>query len=378
MSLTNFALDRGYQVLYLDQRGTGLSSPVTAGTLAHQGNAERQADYLKLFRADSIVKDCEAIRKTLTEDYPLELKKWSVFGQSFGGFCAFTYLSYYPAGLREVFTSGGIPPVGKSAEEVYKATYAIVMRRNARYYEKFPEDVDTVHQLASYISEVGGLKLPSGGRLTVQRFLTLGLQFGAHGGIDNIHDMVLRMLSDYEQFGTFTRPTLTALENYTSFDDAVLYAVLHEPIYCEGKASNWAAARVGKSLEEFQWTSKGLSDTQVPGRAPLYFSGEMIYPFMFETSKELEEMQEVAKMIAEYKSWPALYDPVQLAKNEVPIYAATFVDDMYVDFGLTQDTLRKVKNCKQFITNIMYHDAIRSKTDEVLKALFALRDDIID
>lgn len=63
-------------MLYLDQRGTGLSSPITAATLAAEGDSHRQADYLKFFRADSIVKDCEAIRKTLTKDYPSELKKW--------------------------------------------------------------------------------------------------------------------------------------------------------------------------------------------------------------------------------------------------------------------------------------------------------------
>jgi hypothetical protein len=77
-------------MLYLDQRGTGLSTPISAATLALQGDIHRQADYLKLFRADSIVKDCEAIRKTLTEDYPSELKKWSILGQSFGGFCVLT------------------------------------------------------------------------------------------------------------------------------------------------------------------------------------------------------------------------------------------------------------------------------------------------
>jgi hypothetical protein len=74
--MTKFILDKGYQMLYLDQRGTGLSTPVSAGTLVLQGDVHRQADYLKLFRADSIVKDCEAVRKTLTEDYPGELKKW--------------------------------------------------------------------------------------------------------------------------------------------------------------------------------------------------------------------------------------------------------------------------------------------------------------
>jgi hypothetical protein len=51
---------------------------------------------------------------------------------------------------------------------------------------------------------------------------------------------------------------------------------------------------------------------------------------------------------------------------------------MYVDYRLVQETLMKVKNHKQLITNTMYHNAITSKTDEVLKALFALRDDSTD
>jgi hypothetical protein len=49
-----------------------------------------------------------------------------------------------------------------------------------------------------------------------------------------------------------------------------------------------------------------------------------------------------------------------------------------VDFGIAQQTARLVKNCRQYITNGMYHNALRSKTDDVLKELFALRDDPID
>jgi pimeloyl-ACP methyl ester carboxylesterase len=141
---TNAILDKGYQLLLLDQRGTGLSSPITAATLALQGDIQKQADYLKFFRADSIIKDCEAIRKTLTADYPEELKKWSIIGQSFGGFCSFTYLSKYPQGLREAFTVGGIPPIGRSAEEVYQQTFNKVIERNKAYYTKYPEDVETI------------------------------------------------------------------------------------------------------------------------------------------------------------------------------------------------------------------------------------------
>lgn len=80
-------------MLFLDQRGTGMSSTITARTLALQGNAVKQAEYLKQFRADNIVRDCEAIRRCLTTDYPEDQRKWSIIGQSFGGFCAVTYLS---------------------------------------------------------------------------------------------------------------------------------------------------------------------------------------------------------------------------------------------------------------------------------------------
>lgn len=49
-----------------------------------------------------------------------------------------------------------------------------------------------------------------------------------------------------------------------------------------------------------------------------------------------------------------------------------------MDFGLAQETAKLVKNCKQYITNGMYHNAIRAKTDEIMEKLFALRDDSID
>lgn len=378
MSITNLVLDQGYQMLYLDQRGTGLSSTITAATLALQGDYQEQADYLKSFRADSIVQDCEAIRKSLTADYPNELKKWSVFGQSFGGFCAVHYLSKSPLGLREVFTSGGIPPVGKSAEEVYKATFTQVIKRNQSYYRKYPEDIEAVHDLAIYIKSQNGLALPGGGTLTVRRFLMIGLLFGGLGGLDTVHNIILRMRSDLQQFAFLTRPTLSILEGLVGLDDNIIYAILHESIYCEGQASNWAADRVGRSLSEYHWISGAPPSPATVRQHPLYFSGEMIYPFTFDTYPELSKLKAVADIIATYAEWPDLYDEWQLSQNEVPVYAATFVDDMYVDFGLVQETVAKIKNCKQFITNTMYHDAIRSKTDEVMKALFALRNDTID
>ena len=74
-------LDRAlseFRVLMLDQRGTGRSTPV--GALPGRTPAE-QAEYLTHFRADAIVRDAEWIRRELG------VERWSVLGQSFGGFC---------------------------------------------------------------------------------------------------------------------------------------------------------------------------------------------------------------------------------------------------------------------------------------------------
>ncbi|CEL05440.1 Putative Prolyl aminopeptidase papA-Aspergillus niger [Aspergillus calidoustus] len=361
------ALDKGYQVLFLDQRGTGLSSTITAGTLALQGNAIKQAEYLKHFRADNIVRDCEAVRRCLTTDYPEEKRKWSIIGQSFGGFCAVTYLSMFPEGLAEAFICGGLPPLVNGPDAVYSRTYEKVLERNKCYYSKFPEDVARVKGIVEYLKQ-NKITVPSG-TLTPQRIQQLGIMFGMHGGLDSVHDLILRATSDLDSFGFLTHPTLVALDSYGGYDNNVIYAILHESIYCQGEASNWSADRLRSSNPWFSLTSDSPE---------ILFTGEMIYKDMFDSYSELNQIKEVADILAATTDWPALYDEEQLAKNEVPVYAATYLEDMYVHFEHASNTAAKIKGIKQFITNVMYHNAIRSKADEVFQQLFALRDDTID
>lgn len=99
---------------------------------------------------------------------------------------------------------------------------------------------------------------------------------------------------------------------------------------------------------------------------------------MFNDYDELTSLLETADMLATTEDWPELYDERQLAKNEVPVYAATYIEDMYVHFDFARDTASKIRGCKTFVTNILYHDALAHKTDELMKQLFALRDDTID
>ncbi|KAL2356148.1 Alpha/Beta hydrolase protein [Cryomyces antarcticus] len=367
---TNTMLDKGYQMLYLDQRGTGLSTPISASTLGLRGDNPVQANYLKLFRADSIVKDCEAIRKALTAGYPKAKQKWSIMGQSFGGFCSITYLSFFPEGLKEAFLCGGLQPLVKGPDEVYRRLYKKVIQRNESYYQKYPEDVERVKSIVKLLQRFGNstVRLPSEGSLSARRFQQLGLMFGAHGGIDSLHEIVLRVSTELELFGHITRQTLASIDGAIGFDSNILYAMLHEPIYCQGTAPNWSAHRIREEFPQFDLDTDG----------PVFFTGEMIYPWMFDDYSELRKLKDQAELVAQTSDWPALFDEEQLAKNEVPVYAATYMEDMYVDFNFAQETAAKIKGCKTFVTNALYHDAVRSKVDEVMKQLFALRDDTID
>ena len=74
---------KDYRLLLLDQRGTGRSTQI--GDLPGM-TPEQQAEHLTHFRADSIVRDAELIRRELG------VERWSVLGQSFGGFCVVNYL----------------------------------------------------------------------------------------------------------------------------------------------------------------------------------------------------------------------------------------------------------------------------------------------
>ncbi|KJZ73613.1 hypothetical protein HIM_06946 [Hirsutella minnesotensis 3608] len=377
--LTRAAIPRGYQVLYLDHRGVGLSTPVSTAMLANLGDADAQARYLRLMRQDNTVRDCEAVRKCLTQSWPAEKATWSIFGQSYGGFVSLSYLSMHPQGLREVFLTGGLAPVGKTIDQVYQATFRKTAERNQQYFAKFPEDLRVLRQLATYIKSQGGaIPLPAGGTLTMPRLLTSGIAFGGHGGFDNVHNVLLHLKASLDQFGFFSRASLQAMETFTQFDTNIVYAIIHEAIYCDGpdRPSAWSAFRVGRALDQFSWLNPDRDCSH--DDQPLFFSGEMIFPLHFETYPELIPLRQVAEKLANAADWPRLYDEEQLRKNTVPVYAMSYVEDMYVDYDFARDTAKLVKGTKVAENNLWYHSALRAKSEEVLQTLFSLRDDVLD
>lgn len=367
-------LDRGYQIVYLDQRGTGLSTPIEAETFEflvrkqfnNDYSLDNQLECILNFRADSIVEDLELIRSVL-----IGSDKWSLLGQSYGGFVSCTYLSKYKNALKEVLITGGIPPIGFEADDVYRATYARTKERNEHYFAKYEGDRNKLKSICQYLSN-NKVNLPNGGNLSVERFQQLGIGLGATGGTDRLHEIVTKFHHDLSLFGKPTYQILHTIENASGFDTNVIYALFQEAIYCDGNLNptNWSADRTRYETgnEEFWKADDGV-----------YFTGEMVYRSMFDDYTELRKFKLLAERLHANTKWSSLYDRSAL-KNigwELPIVAATYVADQYVDFDLCRKVKQEVfhpDNLKQYITSEYFHNGLRADPDRVLGALFSLLD----
>ena len=63
-------------------------------------------------------------------------------------------------------------------------------------------------------------------------------------------------------------------------------------------------------------------------------------------------------LLMEDTHFGVIYDEGQLARNEVPLQAAVYFDDMYVDSGMQLDTLSRVGNSHYWTTNEFEHDGL--------------------
>ncbi|AXK37016.1 alpha/beta fold hydrolase [Streptomyces armeniacus] len=338
---------RDHRVILLDQRGTGRSSPVDGDTIGRFGTAREAADFLRCFRADSIVADAEHLRTTVFGGKP-----WTTVGQSYGGFLTLTYLSRAPEGLRACLVTGGLPALAPDAAEVYRRTYPRTEAKNRRFRQRYPDDVATVARIADRLA-AGDVRLPDGDVLTIRRLQSLGLDFGRKSGFERVHWLLDEAFAD-DAFadGAGERLSHTFLDGVrerTAFTGGPLFAVLQESAYGSGPngPTAWAAQRERAHHPGFREDAR-----------PLLFTGEMIYPWMFEEIRALRPFRAAADVLAADEEWPPLYDPERLARNEVPVAAAVYFDDMYVDAGLQLDTADAVGRVQTWVTNEHEHDGL--------------------
>lgn len=327
-----------YRVLLLDQRGTGRSTPV--GRVIPGATPLEQATYLTHFRADSIVRDAERIRAELG------VERWSVLGQSFGGFSAMTYLSIAPEGLAEVFITGGLAPIGRPVDDIYGATYRRLMERNRAYFARYPDDRARARDLFERLDRED-VRLPSGDRLTSRRFRQLGLWLGDSAGFELLHHVLelpfgsTAFLHDAEQGVRFARNPI--------------YATLHESSYADGVATRWSADR--------------LLPPEVAESG--YFTAEHVFPWMFDDYGGLHGQRAAASLLAEH-AWPALYDAARLRENKVPVAATIYTNDLYVERDFAIETATTIRGLRPWETNEFEHNGLRADGERVLGRLIDL------
>lgn len=329
-----------YRVVLPDQRGTGRSAPLDGAAIAAFQDAEAAADHLAAFRADSIVRDLEHVRRTLYGG-----RRWATLGQSYGGWITLAYLSTAPEGLAACYVTGGVPGVPASAAEVYRRTFSRVASKTARYYARFPHDVEEVSRIADRLA-AGDVLLPDGDPLTVHRFQSVGLDLGMKPGAERLHWLV------EDAFAAPDRLSDAFLEQVmvrTSSAGSPLFWVLQESIYGDGGngPTAWAAQAERDRRPEFD-----------ADRRPLLFSGEMAFPWMVREVRLLRPFAPAVETLAGRAAWSRLYVPEALAANEVPVAAAVYFDDMYVDSGLQLDTLSRLGSSQYWVTNEFEHDGI--------------------
>jgi pimeloyl-ACP methyl ester carboxylesterase len=346
-----------YRVLLLDQRGTGRSTPINYQTLARLDTPKEQADYLKNFRADSIVRDAELIRRELIG----EQNRWSVLGQSYGGFCIAHYLSAAPNGLKEAIITGGLPPLNRQPDDVYHATYQRVIDKNRLYYERYPDDIERAREIVNHL-ESHKVNLPNGDGMSTRRFQQLGTMFGMGDGFERVHYLLESAFLQGATGREIGYAFLYGFENSLSFETNPIYAILHESIYCEEIASNWSAERVRSKYPEFEITPD----------QPVFFTGEMVYPWMFDEYKYLRPLKEAAEILATFGDWPRLYDKSVLQSNSVPCVAVIYYNDMYVERTLSEETASKIRGIKLWVTNEYEHNALRVDGEKVLGRLLGM------
>ncbi|NMN01458.1 alpha/beta fold hydrolase [Bifidobacterium panos] len=334
-----------FRVILPDQRGTGRSSRVDTHVMKTMDGAQGAA-YLKHFLADSIVRDFEHLR--LSE---FGGARWVTLGQSYGGFLTLTYLSLFPRGVAASFTTGGIPHVPADATEVYRHTFPRMVAKTKQFYERYPQDVERMASVADKL-EAGDIALPNGDPLTVQRLQCLGSDFGMKPSFERVHwildDAFLDGDGSADVDARLSDEFLAKVMDATS--SRPLYWPLQEFIYANGELDEpirWAAQRVRDDTAEF--------DT---GRRPLMMTGECVFPWMFEQESALRPFKPAMDALMEDTHFGTIYDVEQLARNEVPLQAAVYFDDMYVDSGMQLDTLSRVGNSHYWTTNEFEHDGL--------------------
>lgn len=336
-----------HRVVLMDQRGTGQSTPFT--TLNAPSDPEGLASYLQLFLQPQIVEDAESLREAL------EVDRWVTLGQSYGGFLTLAYLSEHPESIRRAYITGGLPGL-VPIDDIYRRTYRQAARQNRVYYDRYAEDENTVRQIAKHLQDVDE-RLPTGERLTPNRFRTVGMNLGTQTGFDQLHYLLEGPFTNARGTLRLHPAFLNAMGTQLSYGGRPLYAALQEAIYgpTSPGGTRWAAERIAKLTPGFHPEADPADISQ-----PWYLTGEHMLKSLFDEDPALSPLADAVNVLAEKTDWTQIYDQSVLSEGECPVTAAVYYDDMFVPRSLSMETASQIGNVRTLVTSEFQHDGLRS------------------
>ncbi|MGQ7311085.1 alpha/beta fold hydrolase [Microbacterium arabinogalactanolyticum] len=348
---------QSHRILLLDQRGTGRSTPMTWREASRFSSDEELARYLRHLRSDSIVADAEVVRSHLSPDRP-----WDTLAQSFGGWITMSYLSRAPHGLHRCYIAGGVPPLHASIYARRLSTFPRVKAKVLEFYDRFPGDRDILHRLRDKLTTERVL-LPNGERLSLERMRQVGRFLGHTDGFGKLHWLLQDAISPR---GELSDAFLEGVIEPTSYARNPLHPVLIDisgpPA---GEAVNWPAARAMKQYPEY-----------APDAEELLLIGEFVFPWMFQEVERLKPFAGAVEINQQRDDWPPIWDAVALSHNRVPVTAAIYQEDIYVDEAMSRETSAQVPNMRHWITNEWQHDGLGRSAGGVLDRLISMAADI--
>ena len=237
--------------------------------------------------------------------------------------------------------------------------YKKVIDKNRLYFQRYPEDAGVVNEIVKCLQDQV-IMLSSGVRLTDRRFQQLGMFFGGSSGLEAMHFLLEKAFINGVNGRDLSEYFLAKVEQASAYENNPVFTIMHESIYAEGYATQWAAEQLRTEFPEFDVNAEQF-----------YFTGEMVAPGMLDDYKSLQPLKAVAEILAQKADWGKLYDLDQLANNTVPVSAISYYDDMYVSIEWSEETARHVGNFRIWVTNEWEHNGIGVDGPRILSRLLS-------
>lgn len=192
--IRDLGIGKQISLIYMDQRGTGCSSPYP------EGNDPEILRRLKNYGSRSIVQDAEALRSKLFGP----ATPWKIYGQSYGAHIVHRYVSLYPESIRGAYAHANTlnsDPIARLAARIYSQHRVLEL-----YLKKYPKDrgafamLDQILSDPSYCIEYNGNQNICG--FSISEAIIPILTFSQKWA--QLHDLINSMIRFQPQPGIFS------------------------------------------------------------------------------------------------------------------------------------------------------------------------------